>query len=150
MTAKGRRLRTLNSTQKNDFSFKYRKNLFLPADSIVWSVEWDITPEEPSVVKARIDDILSRRKANQPVEYPSCGSVFKNLKDTGQSAWQVIQQLGLRGHQIGNAQFSEKHCNFIINLGGATAEDVKSLITLAKQRAAQELGVELEEEVIQI
>ena len=62
-------------------------------------------------------------------------------------AWQVVDRLGLRGHRIGNAQFAEKHSNFIINLGGASARDVRALIELARRRAREELGIELEEEV---
>jgi UDP-N-acetylmuramate dehydrogenase len=128
--------------------FEYRKNLFLPPGCVVWRAEWKIDQQDPTQVKTLIDDTLARRKTTQPIDYPSCGSVFKNPKASGLSAWQVIDQLGLRGHRIGAAQFSEKHSNFIINLGGATASDVKSLIELAQSRAEKELGIQLEEEVI--
>jgi UDP-N-acetylmuramate dehydrogenase len=134
--------------EKDQFQFQYRKNLFLPPGSLIWSAEWSIDLKEPSQVKAVIDETLQRRKATQPIDYPSCGSVFKNPKASGISAWQVIDRLGLRGHRIGNAQFAEKHSNFIINLGGARAADVKALIELAKSRAQSELGISLEEEVI--
>lgn len=128
-------------------SFEYRKNLFLPEDAVVTSSIWKIQFEEPGIVKARIDEILARRKNSQPVEFPSCGSVFKNPRASGLHAWQVIDRLQLRGHTIGGAQFSEKHCNFIINLGTAQASDVRALIELAKTRAQSELGILLEEEV---
>jgi UDP-N-acetylmuramate dehydrogenase len=134
----------------DELSFQYRKNLFLPADSLVWSATWEITPEPAAIVKARIDETLSRRKQTQPVDYPSCGSVFKNPKESGQSAWQVLDKLGLRGHRIGNAQIAEKHSNFIINHGGAKAREVRALIDLAKTRALSELGISLQEEVIYI
>jgi UDP-N-acetylmuramate dehydrogenase len=98
-------------------------------------------------VKAAIDELLVRRKSTQPVDLPSCGSVFKNPKAHGISAWQVVDKLGLRGHRIGGAQFSEKHSNFIVNTGGAKAADVRGLIELAKSRAKAELSIELEEEV---
>lgn len=139
-----------NSTfyEGENLKFKYRKNLFLPPASVIWSAEWDVTFDAPLNVKKRIDETLSRRKATQPVNYPSCGSVFKNPNGTQLSAWQVIDQLGLRGHQIGNAQFSEKHPNFIINLGLARSSDVLALIRLAKSRAQKELGILLDEEVI--
>lgn len=127
--------------------FDYRRNLFLPSDAVVLRVEWRVEKAEPSVVKKGIDDTLERRKATQPVDYPSCGSVFKNPRESGLRAWQVIDRLGLRGHRIGNAQFAEKHSNFIINLGGASAADVRGLIDLAKSRASGELGLTLEEEV---
>jgi UDP-N-acetylmuramate dehydrogenase len=132
----------------NQLQFQYRKNLFLPKDSVVWAAEWSIQKEDPRKVKSIIDETLARRKASQPIDYPSCGSVFKNPKAHGVSAWQVVDRLGLRGHQIGNAQFAELHSNFIINLGNAKASDVRQLIQLAKARAAQELGIPLEEEVI--
>lgn len=110
--------------------------------------EWDVVREEPAQVKTKIGETLARRKATQPIDYPSCGSVFKNPRSHATSAWQTIDRLGLRGHRIGGAQYSEKHSNFIINLGGATAADVRALIDLAKGRAFKELGILLEEEVL--
>ena len=69
------------------------------------------------------------------------------MNPPGKSAWQVIDEAGLRGHRIGNAQFAEKHSNFIINLGEAKAVDVEALIALAKKRVKDQLGIELQEEV---
>jgi UDP-N-acetylmuramate dehydrogenase len=135
---------------RDEFKYEYRKNRFLPAGSVVLSAEWEVTREDPAAVKARIDETLARRKAKQPIDYPSCGSVFKNPRASGKSAWQVVDQLGLRGHRVGGAQFAEKHSNFIINLGGAAAADVRALIALAKSRASKELGIELEEEVMYV
>jgi UDP-N-acetylmuramate dehydrogenase len=126
--------------------FSYRRNLFLKPGEAVISARWAVTPADPAAVKAKVDDTLARRKATQPVDFPSCGSVFKN--PPGDHSWAVIDRLGLRGHQIGDAQISKKHANFIINLGKATAADVRGLIDLAKRRAAAELGIQLEEEVI--
>ncbi len=144
----------LFSHVNNPLKFQYRENLFLPQTSLVWSADWKIDKRAPNEVKTLIDATLVRRKATQPVEYPSCGSVFKNptdgVADGTRHAWQVIDRLGLRGHQIGMAQFSLKHSNFIINLGGAKATDVSALIQLAKKRAASELGITLNEEVIYI
>ncbi|MFZ9594500.1 MAG: UDP-N-acetylmuramate dehydrogenase [Bdellovibrionia bacterium] len=130
--------------------FEYRSHRFLPVDSVVYSVVWEVQRDEPALVQQRIDEMLRRRKSTQPVDYPSCGSVFKNPKESGLSAWQVVDRLGLRGHQIGQAQFSPKHSNFIINLGGAQAKDVRALIELAKMRAQTELGITLQQEVIYI
>ena len=132
---------------KEQFKFEYRKNLFIPEGCLIYSADWAIRKTDPLIVKKIIDENLARRKSTQPIDYPSCGSVFKNPKKSGQHAWQVIDQLWLRGHTIGGAQFSEKHCNFIINLGNATATDIKALIDLAKSRAEKELGITLEEEV---
>ena len=132
-------------------SFSYRRNHFLSASDLVISCTVKYQAGEPSAIKKEIDELYQRRKQSQPVDYPSCGSVFMNPKggpdQKGMHAWQVIDQLGLRGHRIGNAQFAEKHSNFIINLGGALATDVKSLIDLAKARAKNELNIELHEEV---
>jgi len=134
--------------ESDSLRFEYRKNHFLPENAVVWSTEWRIDRQDPAHVKKIIDDTLARRKQTQPVDYPSCGSVFKNPKESGLSAWQVLDKLGLRGHRIGAAQIADKHSNFIINHGGATAADVKALIDLAKTRARSELGISLQEEVI--
>lgn len=139
--------RSVSFFEKDQLQYSYRKNHFLMEDAVVLSVDYQVTRESPEKVKAKIDETLLRRKNSQPVELPSCGSVFKNPKDSGKHAWQVIEQLGLRGHRIGDAQFSEKHSNFIVNLGKARASDVRALIDLAKTRAKQELQIELEEEV---
>lgn len=136
-------------TKEGDaLKFTYRKNLFLPAGALVYSAEWRVEQGDPAEVKALIDQTLARRKATQPVDFPSCGSVFKNPKEWGLSAWQVVDRLGLRGYRVGAAQFAEKHSNFILNLGGAKASDVRALIELAKSRAKSEWGIILEEEVI--
>jgi UDP-N-acetylmuramate dehydrogenase len=137
-----------NVYEGESLKFEYRKNLFLPDEAIVWSTVWEMTPEESLVVKSRIDQTLTRRKQTQPVDSPSCGSVFKNPRGTELGAWQVVDKLGLRGHRIGGAQISEKHPNFIINAGAARAIDVRDLIALVKTRAEKELGITLQEEVI--
>ena len=134
--------------QAEELRFEYRKNLFLPHTSLVYSAEWEITPGDPAAIKAIVDLTLARRKATQPLDFPSCGSVFKNPKSSGRQAWQVIDQLGLRGHRIGNAQIAEMHSNWILNLGGAKAADVRALIGLVQQRSREELGIEMEAEVV--
>lgn len=133
-----------------DFRFEYRKNLFLPKDEIILSATWSIRRDDPARVKALIDETLVRRKATQPLDYPSCGSVFKNPRDSGKRAWEVVEALGLRGHRIGGAQISEKHPNFIVNLGGAKAADVRALIDLVRARAQAEMGIEMVPEVIRV
>jgi UDP-N-acetylmuramate dehydrogenase len=137
----------LNLHHTDESSFSYRHNHFLKSNDIVVHTEISYEPTDPLKVKSEIDELYQRRKQTQPVDVPSCGSVFMNPKASGLNAWQVIDQLGLRAHQIGAAQFSEKHSNFIINLGNAKATDVKQLITLAKTRAKNELGILLQEEV---
>lgn len=134
-------------------SFSYRSNHFLTPGELITHAEISYFPEDPTKVKAEIDELYQRRKLTQPVDFPSCGSVFKNPKGvsgekgSGLNAWQAIDQVGLRGHRIGNAQISEKHSNFIVNLGDAKAEDVKALIDLVKRSVKEQLGIELHEEV---
>lgn len=128
-------------------SFSYRHNHFLSASDLVTFAYLKFHAESPIEVKQEVEFLYQRRKQTQPVDYRSCGSVFMNPKEVPLHAWQVIDQLKLRGHISGKAQISEKHSNFIINLGGATAEDVKRLIDLVKTRAKLELGIELQEEV---
>ncbi|MGK5089036.1 UDP-N-acetylmuramate dehydrogenase [Bdellovibrionota bacterium FG-2] len=143
----------LLSIQTKSTDFAYRRNLLIQPGNLLWAAEWEISKRDPAEVSRGIESILERRKSSQPLNFPSCGSVFKNPKTADGAtllAWQLIEKLGLRGHTIGKAQFAEKHCNFVINLGGATAADVVALIGLAKARALKELGVTLEEEVIKI
>jgi len=135
------------SVNKEQLKYEYRKNHFLPQSALVWSATYRLTYDNSGETKKLFQETLKRRKKTQPLDHPSCGSVFKNPKAFGIRAWEVIEKLGLRGHQIGGAQFSEKHPNFIINNGGAKAKDVIALIKLVKERAQKELGVEMEEEV---
>lgn len=134
-----------NSFENTMLKFEYRKNLFLNPSQVVIETEWKIQKQDPVAVKAALDVLLERRKNSQPVEFPSCGSVFKNPSDM--KAWEVVDELGLRGRRMGRAQISEKHSNFIVNLGGASAADVRGLIELVKVRARDELGITMEEEV---
>jgi UDP-N-acetylmuramate dehydrogenase len=127
--------------------FSYRRNHFLKPGDLITHAEIRYERAAPEMVKREIDELYQRRKATQPVEYPSCGSVFMNPKESGLRAWEVVERLGLRGHRIGNAQVSEKHPNFIVNLGGAQAVEVLELIELVKSRALSELGIEIHEEV---
>lgn len=127
--------------------FSYRSNRFLPSLGVVYCSNWKVKYRDPTLVKALIDETLVRRKETQPIDQPSCGSVFKNPRESGKRAWEVIDALGLRGFKNGAAQFSEKHPNFILNLGGAKASDVRELIELAKRRARDEMHITLEEEV---
>jgi UDP-N-acetylmuramate dehydrogenase len=94
---------------------------------------------------ARIATHLSRRKATQPLDLPSCGSVFRN--PPGDHAGRLIEAVGLKGHRVGGAQISERHANFIVNLGDATATDVMACIRAAYDRVRAETGVSLVPEV---
>lgn len=141
---------TVRKIHGSELKFEYRKNHFLKPGDIVLRAAFKKEQGDPATVSALIQDTLKRRKETQPLEHPSCGSVFKNPSGTTLKSWQVMDRLGLRGHRIGNAQFSPKHCNFIVNLGKASSEDVRALIALAKERAQKELGITMEEEVVYV
>jgi UDP-N-acetylmuramate dehydrogenase len=142
--ASGSAVRTYSG---KELSFSYRKNHFLRPTDLVLEALWRVEVGEPTVIREKLDALYRRRKETQPLDFPSCGSVFKNPRDSGLRAWEVVEKLGLRGHRIGNAQIAEKHPNWILNLGGAKAVDVLALIDLVKSRAKAELGVEMNEEV---
>jgi len=98
--------------------------------------------------QAQMDADLGYRKSTQPLSQPNFGSVFQN--PPGDFAGRLIERVGLKGHTIGGAQISALHANWIVNLGGATAKDVVSLIDLARARVLDASGVELKPEVKRI
>lgn len=134
-----------------DCQFDYRKSRFQNGQEIILSVVLKLTPDNPKNIQKRMRDYFKTR-ASQPKE-PSAGSVFKN-PSVDLSAGQLIEEAGLKGRQIGQAQISTQHANFIVNLsadkaglGGASCQDVLELIRLAKQKVAEKFGVKLEEEI---
>ena len=100
---------------------------------------------DPAQIGAKMTELMKKRKASQPLEYPSAGSTFK--RPEGYFAGTLIQQTGLKGLTVGGAQVSEKHAGFIINRGGATCQDVLSLIRQVQDKVMQAQGVFLEPEV---
>jgi UDP-N-acetylmuramate dehydrogenase len=96
-------------------------------------------------IHAKMQDFLERRRSTQPLELPNAGSIFK--RPVGYYAGKLIEDCGLKGRRIGGAEVSEKHAGFIVNRGGATAEDVKRLVELVRETVLRETGVELECEV---
>lgn len=130
--------------QAEDLCFRYR-HATLPVGAVVASAALRLRAEGVEEERAAIAHHLQRRKATQPLELPSCGSVFKN--PPGDHAGRLIESVGLKGARRGDAQISEKHANFIVNLGRATAADVLTLIRLARDTVAERTGVVLEPEV---
>jgi UDP-N-acetylmuramate dehydrogenase len=130
-----------------ELKFSYRNSIFTRgecAGCVVLSVEMALVRGEAAVLTAQVAEYDRQRLAAQPRGRNS-GSTFKN--PVGDHAWRVIDEVGLRGHRIGNARISEKHCNFFENLGGATAADVAALMREAQRRVREQFGIELEPEV---
>ena len=111
----------------------------------VLSATFSGVPGDRDAIGAKMDELMAKRKSSQPLEYPSCGSAFK--RPEGHYAGALIEQCGLKGVSVGGAQVSEKHAGFIINKGGATANDVKDLVELIQKTVLENTGVKLEPEI---
>ncbi|MEN2998665.1 MAG: UDP-N-acetylmuramate dehydrogenase [Brevinematia bacterium] len=127
---------------KDEITFSYRDSCL--RDYIVTFAEFELKPCEYTKIKERMEENLRYRANTQPRGF-SAGSVFKN--PDGFKAWKLIRDVGLAGYRIGDVMFSEKHANFIINLGNGKAEDVLRLIKLARQRVFEKFGILLEPEI---
>ena len=111
------------------------------------------TPGDPAAIQARIAEIQQAREASQPIRTRTGGSTFANPTDPraeGRKAWQLIDAAGCRGLARGGAQVSEKHCNFLINTGDATADDIEMLGEEVRRRVADRFGVTLRWEIKRI
>jgi len=129
-----------------ELGLSYRHSELRPGQ-VVARVEYRLEPSPPSKVKATVAELMSRRKATQPTNKRTFGSVFKNPPgDVG--AGQMLELCGLKGHRIGGAVISTKHANFIENADGATSADCLALMVEARRRAREQFGVELEREVV--
>lgn len=128
-----------------DCDFSYRHSAFSGGERLIVSATMALTPGDGETIRAKMADLMARRRSKQPLEYPSAGSTFK--RPQGYFAAALIDQCGLKGLAVGGAQVSEKHAGFVINAGGATCGDVLSLIDEVRERVFRETGVELEPEV---
>jgi UDP-N-acetylmuramate dehydrogenase len=131
--------------RREEIAFAYRRSN-LPVDVIVCEACFILEKGNESQIRERMAQIMKWRQEKHPLQYPSAGSVFKNLP--GLPAGKLIEELGLKGMRRGDAQVSKQHANFIINKGRGTAQDVLTLITLIQEKARKERGVELETEVM--
>lgn len=125
--------------------FGYRHSLVQENGDIVLGAQFTLAPGAAAEIRAQMDDLNARRAAKQPLEYPSCGSVFK--RPTGYFAGKLITDSDLRGYTSGGAQVSRKHAGFIINVGGATATDYLAVIAHVQEIVLVKFGVHLETEV---
>jgi UDP-N-acetylmuramate dehydrogenase len=124
----------------------YRESRFKhAAGELILTATFRLAPAEPAAIKARLDEIRSWRREHQPLTEPSAGSVFRN--PPADSAGRLIDACGLKGVRLGGAAISEKHANFIVNDGGATATDIRCLAERARLAVSQKFGIELEYEI---
>ena len=127
-----------------DLGYTYRHS-DLPDGAIVVSATFRGHPEEPPIVQAEMDRIAAAREESQPLRSKTGGSTFKNPE--GHKAWQLVDEAGCRGLRRGDAQVSEKHCNFLLNLGAATSADIEALGEEVRERVKADSGVTLEWEI---
>jgi UDP-N-acetylmuramate dehydrogenase len=127
-----------------DLRYSYRHSE-LPDAAIVVAARFKGKPGEPEAIQAEMDRISASREASQPLRSKTGGSTFKNPE--GHKAWQLVDEAGCRGLQIGGAQVSEKHTNFMINIGDATSAEIEALGEEVRKRVRAKSGVELEWEI---
>lgn len=129
----------------SELDFDYRHSVYGCGRYIITGVNLKLEKGDKAEIQAKMNDLMSRRKDKQPLEYPSAGSVFK--RPAGYFAGGLIEQCGLKGAKVGGAMVSPKHAGFIVNVGGATCEDVLNLIAEIQRKVKSETGVDLECEV---
>ena len=135
-------VRTLSNA---DMGFSYRHSVLEETGDIVISTVFRLTPATPEDIKAKMKELMAKRSASQPLDLPSAGIAFK--RPIGGYAAALIEQAGLKGFTVGGAAISTKHAGFAVNLGGATAEDVKNLLQQVSDIVFENSGIRLEPEV---
>ena len=128
----------------DEVNFAYRRTN-LPPHFVISRVDFELRHGDREELRARVMEVRAKRAARQPKNVPNAGSIFKN--PPGNFAGRLLEAAGMKGHRIGGAGFSEQHANFIVNLGGARAEDVHALIEMARAKVRETSGVVLEPEV---
>lgn len=129
----------------NELELAYRHSAYYDNGCIITGIVLKLEKGDKEQIREKMEDLLGRRKAKQPLEYPSAGSTFK--RPTGYFAGALIEECDLKGKQIGGAQVSEKHAGFVINKGGATCKDVLDLCRFCSETVYRKKGVKLEMEV---
>lgn len=132
----------------DEMKMGYRTSIVSRMDYVVLEAVLTLTPGSREEIRGRMEELKEQRVSKQPMEYGSAGSTFK--RPEGYFAGKLIQDAGLRGFRVGNAQVSEKHCGFVINRGGATAKEVTELMDEVVRRVEADSGVRLEPEVKKI
>ena len=128
-----------------EMEFSYRHSVLEETGDIVLSADFVLSPDEPDAIRARMKELIGKRSASQPLDLPSAGSAFK--RPVGGYAAALIDQTGLKGYQVGGAAISTKHAGFAVNLGGATAKDVKELLQQVSDKVFENSGIRIEPEI---
>ena len=128
-----------------EMAFSYRHSRLEDEGGIVLRATFALTPKSVEEIRGLMQDLMTRRRSSQPLDLPSAGSAFK--RPVGGYAAALIDKSGLKGYRIGGAAVSEKHAGFVVNLGGATAEDVKQLLQYVSQKVFENTGILLEPEI---
>ena len=128
-----------------ELEYRYRGSVYTGKRYFITRAALRLAKGDPAAIRARMDDLLARRKEKQPLEFPSAGSTFK--RPEGAYAAALIEQCGLKGARVGGAVVSVKHSGFIVNAGGATCADVLALIAHVQQVVEEQTGFRLEREV---
>lgn len=129
---------------RDAMKFSYRDSN-LPPGTVVTRVTMRLRKSEAAEVSSKLSELVRKRKSSQPAGFPNSGSMFRN--PPGDYAGRLIEAAGLKGKRIGNAQIAERHANFIVNHGGAKADEVRQLMELARSEVRRQFGVELIAEV---
>ena len=129
----------------SELELSYRHSVFETNGEIVLFADIQLNEGDASIIRARMNELLSKRKNKQPLEYPSAGSTFK--RPEGYFAGALIEQSGLKGFSAGDAQVSEKHAGFVINRGNASFDDVMEVIDHCRRCVKEKFGVDLQPEV---
>ncbi len=132
------------SLTNGEVGFAYRRTA-LPRGFVITRVDFELRPGDREALRARVAELKGKRAARQPRGLPNAGSIFKN--PPGNFAGRLLESAGIKGARVGGAAFSDQHANFIVNLGGARAEDVRALIEMARARVRETSGIALEPEV---
>ncbi len=136
---------TIKDLSVDELELGYRTSCIIRKQYVVLEAMFALCPGEAKQIRSRMDELAGQRKEKQPLEFPSAGSTFK--RPEGYFAGKLIQDAGLRGFRIGDAQVAEKHCGFVVNRGKATAADIMTLCRMVQEKVKELSGVELELEV---
>lgn len=139
------RFGTIRRLSREEMRFSYRHSVLEGTSDIVVSADFLLTQRPAEEVRARMKELIGKRMGSQPLDYPSAGSAFK--RPVGGYAAALIEQAGLKGFRVGGAAISEKHAGFAVNLGNATAEDVRTLLRQVSDKVFENSGIRLEPEV---